>query len=382
MNRAVVITLISVIFFAFFPGCLSTENLPPEPNLRASSTFIDVNETVTFFGNDSFDRDGEIVRYFWDFDDGTNATGKYVSHEFKKGGNYTVILIITDDGNKKAVQALTIHVNELPVPFIDISLPAYIHEEVFFKANNSFDPDGFITDYYWDFGDGSNETGMSVSHVYDTFEGEGPEEMFKVTLTVTDNDGAKGARSKDFLVKFRTYEVTWKIGDVRVDGNDGELDEGTSELFTTHISIHNITKIEFRLTWVDDVPFLGDPPLTEPKPNDEFVLNVTSPDGYYYEGGPDTDEKIVVKAPSKGEMNQIPMEFTMEAESPKILETLIVDEYITDNGTGKWEINITLIEAGGARDPPIFPWEIDTGNNWTYEARCFYYWPYITIYEE
>jgi hypothetical protein len=379
MNRAVVITLISIIFFAFFPGCLSTENLPPEPNLRASSTFIDVNETITFFGNDSFDRDGEIVRYFWDFDDGTNATGKYVSHEFKKGGNYTVILIITDDGNKKAVQALTIHVNELPVPFIDISLPAYIHEEVFFKANNSFDPDGFITDYYWDFGDGANETGMSVSHVYDTFKGDGTEEMFKVTLTVTDNDDAKSARTKDFLVKFRTYEITWRIGDVMVYNPNGDLDEGSSELLTREIFILNITKIEFRLTWTDDWPYRGSPPLLEGIPNDEFILNISSPGDYTYEGGPETDEKIVVKAPSKGEMNQIPLDFTMEAESPEILESLIVGEYISDNGTGEWDINITLTEALGTLGGPP---DADPGNPWALEVRCFYYWPKITIYEE
>ncbi|UCG67931.1 MAG: PKD domain-containing protein [Thermoplasmata archaeon] len=374
MNKAVVITVISILFIAFFPGCIfPTENLPPEPNLKASSTFIDVNETVTFFGNDSFDRDGEIVRYFWDFDDGSNATGKYVSHEYENGGNYTVILIITDDENKKAVQAITIHVNELPIPDINISLPAYIHEEVYFKANNSFDPDGFITDYYWDFGDGSNETGMSVSHVYDE------KKPFTVTLTLTDNDGAKAARAKLFDVEFRTYQVTWKTHDLKVDGNDGELDEGTSELFTTQINRLNLTKIEFRLTWEDNLPFYGSPPLTEPIPNDEFLLNITSPDDYYYEDGPDTDEKIVVKAPSKGEMNPIPLDFTMEAESPKILETLIVDDYISDNGTGEWAINITLTEALGTWGGPP---DLDFGNNWTYEARCFYYWPDITIYEE
>ncbi|UCG69316.1 MAG: PKD domain-containing protein [Thermoplasmata archaeon] len=380
MNKAVVITLISIIFFTLFPGCLSTENIPPEPNLRASSTFLDVNETVTFFGNDSFDRDGEIVRYFWDFDDGTNDTGKYVSHEYEEGGNYTVILIITDDDNRKAVQAITIHVNELPVPVIDISLPAYIHEEVFFKANDSYDLDGFITDYYWDFGDGANETGMSVSHIFDTFKGDGPEEMFKVTLTVTDNDGAKGARTKDFLVKFRTYEVSWGIGTLIKGGDEGSLEEGNSEIISREIKYLNLTKVEFTLTWEDFQPYYGSPPLPVGEPNDEFILNITSPNGYYYEGGPDTDEKIVVKVPSKGAINPIPSKFTMKSESPKILETLIVDEYTSNNGTGEWEINITLTEALGTLGGPP---DLDPGEDWILEdIICYYYYPDIKIVEE
>ena len=109
MDKAVVIAAILISMVVFFPGCIRIgENLPPEPDLKASATFIDVNETVIFSANDSFDRDGEITKYYWDFDDGTNATGPYVSHDYEKGGNYTVVLIITDNEDKKAVLAMTV----------------------------------------------------------------------------------------------------------------------------------------------------------------------------------------------------------------------------------------------------------------------------------
>ena len=304
MNKAVYITVtaiavILILFAIIFPGWFKWgENLPPEPDLKASSTFINVNESVTFYANDSFDRDGEIVRYYWDFNDGKNATGKYVSHHYEKGGNYTVVLIITDDEGKTAVQAMTIHVNELPKPTINITLPAYIHEPVYFEANQSHDPDGHVTDYFWVFGDGANETGMSVSHIYTS------KEWFKVTLTVTDNDGANGATSKEFEVQFRTWEVTWDTESVVVGDHDYPSDnnEGTSEILLENINILNITKVRFNLTWDDFQPYVGDPPLTEPEPNDEFIMNVTSPDEKIYEVGPSTSEQIIVNAPKKGNL--------------------------------------------------------------------------------
>lgn len=50
---------------------------------------------------------------------------------------------------------------------------------VFFDASRSTDNIGII-DYKWDFGDGSNGSGMATNHVYDAAG------VYTVTLTVTD----------------------------------------------------------------------------------------------------------------------------------------------------------------------------------------------------
>lgn len=57
-----------------------------------------------------------------------------------------------------------------------------------FTANAS-DPDGYITDYYWNFGDGQTALGASVSHTYQTAGN------FTASVTVTDDYGNSAGAS-------------------------------------------------------------------------------------------------------------------------------------------------------------------------------------------
>ncbi len=52
---------------------------------------------ATFDATDSFDPDGAVVGYEWDFGDGGSATGAVVEHTFVEGGYYTVTLCVADD---------------------------------------------------------------------------------------------------------------------------------------------------------------------------------------------------------------------------------------------------------------------------------------------
>ncbi|MGO4122736.1 PKD domain-containing protein, partial [Arthrobacter sp. YAF16] len=58
----------------------------------------------------------------------------------------------------------------------------------------STDSDGTIASYAWDFGDGGTGTGVTASHTY------AAEGTYTVTLTVTDNGGAKGTVSHSVSV--------------------------------------------------------------------------------------------------------------------------------------------------------------------------------------
>jgi PKD repeat protein len=63
-----------------------------------------------------------------------------------------------------------------------------------FDGSSSSDPDGTIVGYSWNFGDGTNGSGPTVSHTF-PFTG-----TFTVTLVVVDNDGATGTQSKSVAV--------------------------------------------------------------------------------------------------------------------------------------------------------------------------------------
>lgn len=56
-----------------------------------------VDSQILFDGTLSFDSDGSITDWQWDFGDGTNGTGKTVYHNYSKAGVYTVNLKVTDN---------------------------------------------------------------------------------------------------------------------------------------------------------------------------------------------------------------------------------------------------------------------------------------------
>jgi VCBS repeat-containing protein len=60
----------------------------------------------------------------------------------------------------------------------------FIDSEILFNGSYCYDADGNITVWFWDFGDTTNGTGVTVTHAY-TQKG-----TYTVTLTVTDDDGA------------------------------------------------------------------------------------------------------------------------------------------------------------------------------------------------
>lgn len=76
----------------------STQPPPPKPpvanangNYRAQS-----GETIQFSSAGSYDPDGEIVAYFWQFGDGSTSTNANPSHSYSLAGIFDVSLTVTD----------------------------------------------------------------------------------------------------------------------------------------------------------------------------------------------------------------------------------------------------------------------------------------------
>lgn len=65
---------------------------------------------VTFDGHGSYDPDGTIVSWSWDFGDGATATGALVTHTYAAPGYFYSTLTVTDDAGATNTAYATIHV--------------------------------------------------------------------------------------------------------------------------------------------------------------------------------------------------------------------------------------------------------------------------------
>jgi len=71
---------------------------------------------------------------------------------------------------------------------------------VLFDASASVDPDGTIVSYAWDFGDEQTPSSSALAVASHVFTVQSDSEVFRVLLTVTDNEGASDQDTVDITV--------------------------------------------------------------------------------------------------------------------------------------------------------------------------------------
>lgn len=137
-------------------------------------------QTVQFHDNSS----GDPIVWMWNFGDGGTATDPHPTHSYTDDGTYTVRLTVWNDANVMDTVTKNITVANVP-PVADAGGDRIVNTlTLTFNASASYDPDGTITSYHWDLGDGGTATGMTHTYTYDE------DGMYDVVLNVTDNDGA------------------------------------------------------------------------------------------------------------------------------------------------------------------------------------------------
>ncbi|MCG6971287.1 MAG: PKD domain-containing protein [Gammaproteobacteria bacterium] len=170
---------------------VSVPNVPPVAEIAGPTNGTE-GVAVSFDGSASNDPDGNVVAYDWDFGDNSAGSGATVSHIYA-AGMYTVTLMVTDDMGATDSATLNIDIaatTEPQAPIADAGGPytAEVGVAVQFDGSASTDPDGMITSYSWDFGDGTAfGSGVGPVHIY-TASGN-----YTVELTVTDDQGQTGA---------------------------------------------------------------------------------------------------------------------------------------------------------------------------------------------
>ena len=102
------------------------KNKPPIASFTYTPENPAVEETITFDASSSYDPDGTIVSYEWDFGDGniTNTTEEKINHSYSEAGIYEVTLTVKDD--KGAKNSTTKIITVMPAqPSVSISTDKY-----------------------------------------------------------------------------------------------------------------------------------------------------------------------------------------------------------------------------------------------------------------
>lgn len=168
----------------------TTTSLFPVASLSVPQ-LVGVNSTITLLSG-SYDLDGTITNYEWNFDDGTphaNTSTPTKTHQWLAvEGYHNVTLTVTDnDGHKSTDKTLVHAVYNLPptAAFNFFDNIGIVQAVATMNGSASSDPDGNISLYNWEFGDGTSLSGTSpiVTHQYSAMK------SYKVNLTVIDDKG-------------------------------------------------------------------------------------------------------------------------------------------------------------------------------------------------
>jgi PKD repeat protein len=181
-------------------------NRPPQP-MAGPDRLVCPGEAVSFDGSSSVDWDGKLVRYLWDFGDGSTAEGAKVEHSYQKPGSYEAKLTVTDDSGSSCARVSDVAEVTVDAPPVAVAGPdrqgfvGGAYDQLLFDASASSDPDGRPLTYVWDLGDGVTRTGEKVLHAY------GKPGEYKVRLSVSDGTGlACGQSFSEIKVDARSHD--------------------------------------------------------------------------------------------------------------------------------------------------------------------------------
>jgi PKD repeat protein len=177
-------------------------NYPPVAATAKDLVNAAPGDTVKLDASPSRDPDGGVITdYLWSFPDGAQKRQQVVAHVFNKPETYDVVLRVTDDegvANSTAETIQKVKINHAPVAKLiaeDTTVALNTTQSVArFDGSKSYDPDGRIVAYEWDFGDGKKAFDIKPEHAY-----EKPGK-YAVKLTVVDDSGARNNKGSATVI--------------------------------------------------------------------------------------------------------------------------------------------------------------------------------------
>jgi uncharacterized repeat protein (TIGR02543 family) len=169
------------------------ENIKPIADASAGEPYQGlINSIIRFDGSRSYDRDGNITSWLWDFGDNTIANGVSVYHSFLEAGTYAVTLTVTDNQTATDTDTTTCVIRQSNRPPTKPTIEGPISgtkNTVYTYNASAIDPDNDPLQYTFEWGGSISQSsgflpnGMnySVNHNWTTAG------RYNLTVTVTDN---------------------------------------------------------------------------------------------------------------------------------------------------------------------------------------------------
>jgi len=163
--------------------------------------------------------DGDVALRKWDFNgDGTiDSNDDRPTWTYNEEGEYEVYLEVWSEWGLHSNRTKIVEVKNnwppviegLPMEFVGHGLNYH------FDARYCYDPDGTITDYLWDFDDGTTSDEKYLDHTFP--EGD---VIYEVALTLTDNDGGTSSDTCQLKIDQTVPPVTIIQHGIESDGSD------------------------------------------------------------------------------------------------------------------------------------------------------------------
>lgn len=159
-----------------------TDTTPPEVPTGLKATSFTSSQVTLSWSSSA----GSAAHYVVLRDDRPVAVTSTTSVTVPRGGSdrYFVRSVDTAGNASASTSVLNLPTTQPPVAAFTAQVSG---ASASFDASTSSDPDGTVTGYAWDFGDSSTGAGVKPNHVY-----QAPG-TYDVTLTVTDNSGARAS---------------------------------------------------------------------------------------------------------------------------------------------------------------------------------------------
>ena len=176
------------------PGPGPGDTSPPTTPTNVRCTTPETDNTPSFSWDASTDTSG-VSGYYVKIDDGTDTwVGNvltWTSTTAVEDGSHTFYVKAKDassNGNIGSYDSCSFTINTTAVgdpPVADPNGPytGLTFQSISLDGSNSYDTDGTITNYTWDFGDGTTGYNVNPTHIYNLSG------VYNITLTVTDNEG-------------------------------------------------------------------------------------------------------------------------------------------------------------------------------------------------